>query len=107
MSDRQQELLRQRQLLCERLDWLEREIAREVGSTSLSTPNAAVISPVGILAHADSTASDEVVLFKDYAAAERHDPTSTKRGCLLAFAAGQGLLIAAVGTVYFFFYARR
>ena len=107
MSDRHQELHRQRQLLCAHLDWLDQEIVREAGSTSQSKPDSAVISPSGTQAHANATATDEIALFKDYAAAERHDPASTKRGCLLAFAAGLGLLIATVGTVYFLFYAGR
>lgn len=46
-------------------------------------------------------------LLSNYAASERHNPESTKRGCLLAFGITLGLVILTVTTVYFLFYANR
>jgi hypothetical protein len=105
MSDRHQELLRQHKLFREHLAWLEREITREASSPPASATTTAIVSPTGIQSRVTSPA--EADLLQDYVAAERHDPASTKRGCLLAFAAGLGLLFASVITVYFLFYTHR
>jgi len=103
MTDRHQELRRQHELLRQHLAWLEREMARE---TAADKSPATV--PAMVQAQTPAVpAEDTDALLNTYAADERHNPESTKRGCLLIFAATLGLLIAGVTTVYFLFYFRR
>jgi len=110
MTDRQQELRRQHALLREHLAWLEREMERESAPrVTQPTQAAPVTGPAAIpLSQATALPSEDVeALLNTYAADERHNPESTKRGCLLAFAITLGLLIIGVTAAYFLFYARR
>ncbi len=111
MTDRHQELRRQHELLREHLAWLEREIARETAENPPQTAGQAApvpVAPVVPQPHAAALLTEDPdALLKSYADGERHNPESTKRGCLLIFAVTIGLLIIGVVTAYFLFYARR
>ncbi len=111
MTDRHQELRRQHELLREHLAWLELEIARESATDSpLPVVPASPISVPTTMGRTQTTslpAEDTDALLTTYAADERHNPESTKRGCLLTFAIALGLLLAGVAATYFFFYSKR
>ena len=99
-TERLTALLRQRELVAEHLAWLDREIAEARGDTSASTPtNAPVTLPVEPTvagAEASQTPSDTAEpdpvtvanaraneILERYAATDRFDAESTRRGCLL------------------------
>lgn len=130
MSDRLNDLQRQRALAQEQLAWLEREIAREIGATSPPAPpvvpptrpavmaalppvEAPVISPAKPAAMpaaaptspaADNDAEALLARFKDEAAGS---PADAKRGCLVYFSVGMGLLVLGVLAWYFVTVHRR
>ena len=112
MTDRHQELLRQHELLREHLAWLEQEMARESTANpqppvTMSAPPRAASATL-VQAHATALpAEDADALLNTYSADERHNPESTKRGCLLALAITLGLVIVGVTTVYFLVYSDR
>jgi hypothetical protein len=111
VSDRSDELRRQRELLREHLAWIEREIAREAAEVPVESP---VYQPPPRLVqpHFSVTASDadrdaEAIL----AEFRRSGPSveaQTKRGCILYFAAAVALLLVVVlGAAYFYYRGRR
>ena len=99
MSERLKDLQRQRALAQEQLAWLEREIARESGATTLPAPAATPIPPP-TAGPAHSEADAEAMM-----AQYRNNPESlhgdVKRGCLLYFFAAFGLLVLGLVAFYF------
>jgi uncharacterized membrane protein len=130
VSDRLNDLQRQRALAQEQLAWLEREIAREIGATPPPAPPAAppprpaalaalppveapVMSPAKPAAVpaaapsspvAETDAEALLARFKDEAAGT---PADAKRGCLVYFSVGMGLLVLGVLAWYFVTVHRR
>lgn len=98
MSDRLQELLRQKALLTEQAAWLEREIAVEQAKAGVTPPVPATTTPASP-APAAAVAPAEA-LFEQY----RPDPQSVqqevKRGCYLYFLGALALLGLAVLAIY-------
>jgi len=74
---------------------------------SAPPPAAHPASAIPLRTPSSASTEDTDTLLSNYAAAERHNPESTKRGCLLAFGLTLGLVIITVTTVYFLFYAHR
>lgn len=113
MSDRLQELLRQRQLIQEHLAWLDQQIARERGESAPSAtplPSTVVHRPSAPVptapaaAHAATPAPDEII------AQYHRDPKDltqdVRKGCFAAFFLGMAILLGTVGIAYFL-YVRR
>jgi hypothetical protein len=100
MSDRLQELLRQRALLQEHLDWLNREIASATGEPSLPMESvqeriqpSGTMTPPPLPARHRDTATQEAErimgqLKKDASVVK----TDARRGCLTIFSVAMGLL---------------
>jgi hypothetical protein len=83
MSDRLQELLRQKALLDEHAAWLEREIAAERTRTSVASP-AASPHPSTSPAPPSATAGAEAdALLDQYRSNPQSIQQEVKRGCLL------------------------
>ena len=103
MSDRSDELRRQRDLLREHLAWLEREIAAQDGMAPAPQP------PRLVPPHFNVTASDadrdaEAIL-AEFRRSAPAIATQTKRGCILYFLIAVGLLVAAVLAFGYYHYA--
>lgn len=116
MSDRLQELLRQRRLIEEHLAWLNREIgaaaavnplnnpvppapeASDTLSKSLSLIEQTVKAAAPQTAEAPETEIDP--LLAPYREEPKNLQQSVKRGCLLYFCAGMGLMLLSVFLVY-------
>jgi len=104
VSDRLNELKRQRAIAQEQLAWLDREIARESGAAAPVAPTppapaAPVVAPeTAGPAHAEAEVEAMMAQY-------RSDPDSlqgnVKRGCFLYFFAALGLLLLAVLAFYF------
>ncbi len=99
MSDRLQELQRQRALAQEQLAWLDREIARETGGKALSSP-ASLPPPTtaGEAPAADTEAEKILARYRDTAHPVKDE---VKRGCFLYFFAALGLIVLGLVTFYF------
>ena len=99
MSDRSDQLRRQRDLLREHLAWLEREIAAE-SDKPLEAPTA--WQPPSINPPAPMDDRDAEAILSEY----RTQPTSimrdTKRGCILYFVVALVLLFGGVLAFYAF-----
>ena len=103
MSDRLDELRRQRELQREHLDWLDREIAALEG-TALHEAGSGLPPP---LAGAPAGSADAEAILEEYRRAPASIARRTKTGCLLYFAAAMGLLAMALVLIYLFERARR
>jgi len=108
VSDRSDELRRQRDLLRENLAWLEKEIEREEGVPARETPP--VPAPPR-LAHtrpgvsaADRDRDAEAILAQ-YRTPAPAVESQTRRGCILYFAIALFLFLAVSGGLIFL-YAR-
>lgn len=109
MSDRADDLRRQRDLLREHLDWIERELANELGA-SRPEPEAAprAVAPPSLpFRPAPVDDRDAEAILAEY----RTPPTSiaakTKLGCVTYFIVGMALLAAAVTAFYLYVRAVR
>jgi hypothetical protein len=130
VSDRLNDLQRQRALAQEQLAWLEREIAREIGSSPPPAPPAvppprpaavAALPPAEapVISSAKSAAvpaaaptspapeTDAEALLARFKDESTGTPADAKRGCLVYFSAGMGLLVLAVLAWYFVTVHRR
>ena len=94
MSDRLEELRRQRGLLRSHLDWLEREIASAQGASSPPAPAPAQPAPEvpGPL--------DAEAILAEYRQPAVSIQKQARFGCLLYFAAAITLMVLAVGALY-------
>ncbi len=111
MSDRSDELRRQRDLLREHLAWLEREIARERGSTpDEGDPRPLpprIERPRPTVAASDADRDAEAILAEFRRSAPAIEQQA-KRGCILYFAIVVSVLLAvALGLAYFYTKSRR
>jgi hypothetical protein len=116
MSDRLAELRRQRALVQQHLEWLDREIAAADGGaastgTTLSTPaaTAALSPPAAPLKPAVETPAqtDEVSeqILQEYRVPSESLQQDVRKGCLLYFVAG--LTLFALGIVVLYFLVQR
>ena len=94
MSDRLQELLRQKALLAEQAAWLEREIAAEQARAGVTPPSAVAIAPAS-----PPPASTEA-LFEQYRPNPQSVQQEVKRGCYLYFLGALVLLGLGVFAIY-------
>jgi hypothetical protein len=106
VSDRLNELQRQRSLLLEHLAWLDREIAAVNGPAAPARP--VVPSPVRPLVPATAAPADEPAL--DALMAQYQDEgdnlqSSVKRGCFLYFALT--FVVIGLGLLGLYFYTTR
>jgi hypothetical protein len=105
VSDRSEELRRQRELVREHLAWLDREIAAAEGSTlpqeraPLSPPR---IVPPSYSSPAQPEPADAEAILSEF----RQDTTSitsdTRRGCILYVVAALGVLALIVTAMFFY-----
>lgn len=112
MSDRLAELRRQRALVQQHLDWLDREIAAEAAKSAASSAPPAVSASAAALAPAPATsplpspdtgevAPDVDRLLAEYRVAPASLHTDVRKGCLIYFAAAFALLAGVVAILYF------
>jgi len=106
MSDRLQNLLRQRALIQEHLAWLEREISQADGVPSLPPP---ANRPPQVAASTTTPALDPASEAEKILGRFQKDPsavqTDTRRGCLLIVALALGIT-GLVAIVAYYFYGR-
>jgi len=122
VSDRLNELQRQRALVQEHLGWLEREIARELGQPAAPAATAAPVPPPPTPAPAPSAAvpatpadklSEEAAaraaeeVFARYQPTRGQSPGDIKKGCVLYFVFAMGLLVIFTISAYFVYVATR
>ena len=106
MTDRLQKVLRQRALIQEHLDWLNREIAenQEIpplpSSAALPAQVVAATSPLII-----KPSDDAEKILGQFQKNTGDLQADTRRGCLFIFSIAMGLLFLAVVVAYYF-YAR-
>ena len=105
MSDRLQDLQRQRALVQEQLAWLDREIAALQGPaapTSTPTTYAKPVPPVAPRytppSPADAAAAERAAeeILAQYQQESKSLQTTVRRGCFLYFFIAMGLFIAGV-----------
>ena len=101
MSDRSEELRRQRDLLREHLAWFDREIAAEEG---LGADFAPPPSPPALHAAEPPDDRDAEAILAEYRRPQESIATHTKLGCVLYFVVALALAVLAV--VAFYFYSR-
>jgi hypothetical protein len=108
VSDRSDELRRQREIVRQHLAWLDRELASREGIPAPEPlPNVAQDYPSVPPRYPSVSASDadrdaESIL-DEFRQPAPSIEAQTKRGCILYFAIGVGLLLAVViATVYFY-----
>jgi hypothetical protein len=111
VSDRSDELRRQRDLLREHLDWLEREIAAEDGATNhpaIPRPLPPRIEHSRFSVTASDADRDAEAILAEFRRSSPAIESQTKRGCILYFAIIVGALMAvALGFAYYFTKSRR
>ena len=98
MSDRLQELLRQKALLAEQAAWLEREIAAEQARAGVTPPVAAAPAPAS--PPPASAGAPTEALFEQYRPNPQSVQQEVKRGCYLYFLGALVLLGLAVFAIY-------
>ena len=98
MSDRLDELRRQRALQREHLDWIEREIAA-LEAAARAAPGAEPPEIIVAVPASEAEAEAEAIL-REYEQPVASIETRTKFGCILYLVLLLALLTAAVGAVY-------
>jgi len=115
MSDRLQELLRQKALLKEQSDWIDGQIEAERALMASEQPVPKAVSEQPVPAAittlepppAPSSASLEPeAIYQQYGNDPQAAGASARRGCFIAFFAVMLILAACVGAIYLF-YSRR
>jgi len=106
MSDRLNDLQRQRALAQEQLAWLDREIAREAGLAAPVTPAAPASTPAPVPAPTVTATNAQIATEAEAILAQyKRDPAdlekNVKRGCYLYFFAAIGLVGLGVLVLYF------
>ncbi len=110
MTDRLQDLQRQRALAEEQLAWINREIAKEIGQTSAPaaqpaalpvTPAPAAINPVAA-AEAARMADEIIARYHGKDGDAQITRSDVRRGCFLYFALAMLLLGAGVAALYLY-----
>jgi hypothetical protein len=109
VSDRLQDLQRQRALVQEQLAWLDREIAAiQKNKVSVLPPEPAAIaipvtSPKNVpISFNDAAAAERAAeeILSQYQQENQSLQKTVKRGCLLYFFAALGLLVVGVFVLY-------
>lgn len=106
MSDRLQELLRQKALLDEHAAWLEREIAAERTRTGEVPPPAAPPLSTPAARPSAMTGAEVDALLDQYRSHPQSLQQEVKRGCFLYFFGALALLGLTVLAVYFAYRSR-
>jgi hypothetical protein len=96
VSDRLDELRRQRALQREHLDWIEREIA----ALEEAARRQAGAEPPVVLAEASANERDAEAILGEYVQAPASIETRTKLGCILYFCLLLALMALCVGALY-------
>ena len=111
MSDRLDELHRQRRLLQEHLLWLDREIARESGApksaADASTPLPASRAPLpqpATEAGVSEPMAEEIL--DQFGSGPENLKADTRKGCLTLFFVALGLLFCGFGIAYYVYATR-
>ena len=103
VSDRLNDLQRQRALAQEQLAWLDREIARETGTpappAAVPAAPATALPPARPVEQPTAPSAEEIIAQFQGQARPVHD--EVKRGCLLYFFAAFAALILALITFWF------
>jgi len=104
VSDRADELRRQRDLLREHLAWIERELAAEEGSARPPAPFPQV--PPAAQPHPFPTAEaaddlDAEAILAEYRSAPVSLSSKAKLGCIAYFSLAMVLLLGAIAAFYF------
>jgi hypothetical protein len=111
VSDRSDELRRQRDLLREHLAWLEREISAADGDhprVPLATTTPPRLNPPHFSVTASDANRDAEAILAEFRRSTPAIETQAKRGCILYFAIVVGLLLAvAFGFAYYYYRSRR
>lgn len=106
MSERLQELLRQKALLDEHAAWLEREIAAERTQIGEVPPAAAPRLPTPAAPPSATTDAEADALLDQYRSNPQSLQQEVKRGCFLYFFGALALLGLTVLAVYFAYRGR-
>jgi hypothetical protein len=107
VSDRSDELRRQRELLRQHLAWLDREIAEE--DADAPPPGAVLkqqpprIIPPAYSVDALDAARDAEAILAEYRTSAPGVESQTKRGCIIYFAAAMALFLAVSAAFIYFF----
>jgi len=104
VSERSDELRRQRDLLRENLAWIEKEIEREDG---LSQPAPEMAAPPRLNTRAPVDDRDVEAILGEYRTSSHAIASSTKAGCIAYFAIATALLLLGVAGVYFYYKSAR
>lgn len=104
MPDRLTELRRQRALVRDHLDWLDREIAAAEPTAAQGTAPVAAPPPPPVFVTQDPVAPPATDAYSPDPAATQQE---VKRGCLLWLVAGFVLFAAILAAIYFFAYGDR
>jgi hypothetical protein len=106
VSDRSDELRRQRDLLREHLAWIEREIAREAAEAPEHAPAyqppPRLVQPHFSVSASDADRDAEAILAEFRRSAPAVE-AQTKRGCILYFAGAMVLFLALSAACIFLF----
>jgi hypothetical protein len=105
VSDRLDEFRRQRALLREHLEWLDRQIARlEVNSPPGGPPESSAVPPPplagGAFPPARASDLDAEAILAQYRQPAGNVQSEARRGCLLYFVVGLALMALVVVVLY-------
>ena len=100
MSDRLKDLQRQRALAQEQAAALEREIAREMGTTPAPTPASTPPPPTSTTPPEVAAQADELI--ERYGQPEKPVHEQVKHGCLLYLAAAFGVVGLCILALYLY-----
>ena len=105
MSERLNDLQRQRALILEQLAWLDQEIAAAAGEPPQAKKALTTVAPPAAPAFAPAAAEREADAIIAEFRADSHNPVqSARRGCFLFF--GLALLFLGLGVFGFYLYYR-
>jgi len=100
VSDRLEELRRQRGLLRSHLDWLDREIASLAGAAPAAPPPPAAAPPARPPPEPRAADAEAEAILAEYRLPAVSIQKQARVGCLLYFAAAITLMVLAVGALY-------
>jgi hypothetical protein len=109
VSDRLNELRRQRALAQEQVDWFDREIARESGAQVPPAPSPAPVHtplPAAKQAEPDAIERDAQKILERYRHAGHPIRTEVRKGCYIYFVMAFVLVGLIFLAVYFFLHNR-
>jgi hypothetical protein len=109
VSDRANELRRQRDLLRDNLAWIEKEIAAEEGRANAASPGVPppLVPPASFSVDAPDAARDAEAILSEYRTAPVSISSQTKLGCISYFAVAMVLIVGAFVAYYFHIKASR